>query len=303
MNTKLPSDQVQFCLPNLDSLESSEQAFANAFLRTAQILHQCLEQIKSVASAIADFTNKPFNLTILGLFGKMSSHYYSYVLLEIYHQDRTGSNFLSEQLAEAAITLTYLLEEADNSLFSAYISDSIAQAKRLLGDVTNALQQSPTNSDLLQLKAKLEAFVATHQEYGATPTYLSLTDVACITHSESLTAKRAQALGFKFIINPARTIALQVEPASWLDLHLNHSPLVTNSSSEREINFTQLRDASHLCLHAARTFLDEIEENHYFTTANFESQQRLNMLYEWFYNAHQLYSSAKKSTEGNDRPN
>lgn len=286
MNTKLPSNQSQFCLPNVSSLESSEQAFIDAFFRSAQILHQYLEQIKSAVQLTQGFTEQPFNLAILELFSKMCNHYYSYILLEIHHQDRTGSNFLIEQLLEAAITLTYLIEEADNSFFLGYVTDSLTQANHLLVEVKAALNESPNYSDLLLLKAKLENFVSTHQEYASQVA----SPVAQLKESRAvITSQRAQKLGFSFIINPARSIALQVASASWLDLQLNHSPLSLDDIELRNsINFVQLRDASHLCLHATRAFLDEIE-NHHLNMTHLDSQQRLNMLYEWFHNAHRAY--------------
>lgn len=303
MNIKLPSDQIQFRLPNIGLLESSEQAFADAFFRSAQILHQYLEQIKSAVQLTQGFTDQPFNLAILELFSKMCSHYYSYVLLEIYHQDRTGSNFLIEHLLEAAITLTYLLEEADNFFFSAYVADSLAQAHSLLSEVKAALKQSPNYSDLLLLEDKLETFLATNQEYVSQVASSAKTEVK--ESRADITNKRAHKLGFNFIINPVRPITLQVQPASWLDLQLNHSPLsLSNVEVQTSINFMQLRDASHLCLHVTRAFLDEIE-NHPLNIVGLESQQRLNMLYEWFHNAHRAYQqySLAKDTESTEQRN
>lgn len=287
MNTKSPSNQTQFSLPNVGLLESSEQAFVDAFFRSAQILHQYLEQIKSAVQLTQGFTAQPFNLAILELFSKMCSHYYSYVLLELHHQDRTGSNFLIEQLLESAITLTYLIEEADNLFFSTYVADSLAEANHLLVEVKAALKQSPNYSDLLVLKEKLETFVSTHQEYVSKVAYPATTKSK--ENRAEIMNKRAHQLGFNFMINPARPIALRVSPASWLDLQLNHLPVsLNNVEVQTSINFMQLRDASHLCLHTTRAFLDEIESYH-INTINLDLQQRLNMLYEWFYNAHRAY--------------
>lgn len=292
MNTKLPSNQVQFYLPNLDSLESSEQAFADAFLRTAQTLHQYLEQIKSAVKVIQGFTDEPFNSAILGLYSKMCSHYYSYVLLEIYQQDQIGINFLLEQLCEAAITLMYLLEEADQALFYEYISTSIQQACCLLVDVKEELKESPRHLGLLKLKERLEFFISTHQEYPTRYSSSSKPKTKWGFPTADTTNKRADILGFNFICNPARQFSLKVVPASWLDLQLNYSQFSNGSASDPEtvsINFTRLRDTSHLCLHTTQTFLEEVVRHSLNSASLASSQNRLTSLYEWFHNAHRLY--------------
>ncbi|MUL38268.1 hypothetical protein [Gloeocapsopsis dulcis] len=292
MNTKLPSNQVQFYLPNLDSLESSEQAFADAFLRTAQTLHQYLIQLQSAVKAIQGFTDEPFNSAILGLYSKLCSHYYSYVLLEIYQQDQIGINFLVEQLCEATITLMYLLEEADQALLYEYISASIEQACYLLVDVKDKLKESPKNVELLKLKEKLEIFVSTHQEYPTQYSSSTKPKTRWGFPTADTTNKRADLLGFKFICNPARQFSSKVTPASWLDLYLNYAQPSHNSASNSKlcINFTRLRDISHLCLHTTQSFLEEVVHRNNFSSSSLASQQnRLTSLYEWFHNAHRLY--------------
>jgi len=107
MSTYLRLNTYQLSLPTIDLNESSEQAFADAFLKAAQILHQHLEQIESTMGSIKEFTRDPFNMAILGLFSKMNN-YHSYVFLEIHH-DWMGSRF--RKFMQAAITLIYLLEE------------------------------------------------------------------------------------------------------------------------------------------------------------------------------------------------
>ncbi|MES1021686.1 hypothetical protein ABN584_02130 [Gloeocapsa sp. BRSZ] len=294
MNTKLPSNQVQFYLPNLDSLESSEQAFADAFLRTAQTLHQYLEQIKSAVKAIQEFADEPFNSAILGLYTKMCSHYYSYVLLEIYQQDQVGINFLVEQLCDATITLMYLLEEADPALFYEYISTSIEQACSLLVNINEELKESPKPLELIKLKEKLEAFIATHKEYPTRYSSSSKPKIKWGSPEADTTSKRADVLGFNFICSPARQFSLRVVPASWLDLQLNYSYSSHShpSSSELSINFTRLRDTAHLCLHATQAFLDEIAYNYNLSSTGLAlHQNRLTSLYEWFHNAHKMYQS------------
>lgn len=292
MSVQLTLNQAQLSLPNIDFIESSEQAFGNAFLETANILQQQLEQIKADAGVSKDFTRKPFNLAILGLFSKMCRHYYSYVLLEIHH-DRIGSQLLIEQLCDAAITLTYLLEEGSQSLFSEYISASVHQARSLLIEVTEQLQQSPRHRDLLILKAQLETFISKHQQHAAE--HRPSNDTAAYLwgpQAADTTAKRATAIGLNFLINPARHIALRVMPASWQEPQLLDWHSLTYSSrtlAPSRISFTDLRDASYLCLHATQTFLEEVINYQDVQTAEIElHQQLLNVLYEWFYNAHNV---------------
>jgi len=52
MSTYLRLNTYQLSLPTIDLNESSEQAFADAFFKTAQILHQHLEQIESTMGSI-----------------------------------------------------------------------------------------------------------------------------------------------------------------------------------------------------------------------------------------------------------
>lgn len=293
MVANLPLSQHQLCLPNIDLIESSEQAFSNAFLKAAQILCQHLEQIKLSIGFTKDFTKEPFNLALLDLFSKMCRNYYSYVLLEIHH-DRIGSQFLIEHLCEAAITLTYLVEKVDESLFSSYISAAVHQAARLLIDVEDQLQKFPNHSDLLSLRDQLETFITKQQEH-ATERPLTACSEAYLWGPEEAdtTANRGSALGLNFLTNPARQIALKVIPASWLELQLSYSNSFADSSRAKAksgIDFTDLRDAAHLCLHATQTLLEEVVNHQNLNFAGIEIQQQLlNVLYEWFHNAHHVY--------------
>lgn len=291
MSTYLPLNSYRLCLPNIDLNEKSEQAFADAFLKAAQILRQHLEQIESSTGAIKDFTKKPFNMAILGLLSKMSSHYYSYVFLEIHH-DWIGSKFLAENLCEAAITLIYLLEEVDKNLFSEYISASVHQARYLLIDVKEQLQKFPNHPDLLVLRDKLETFIAKEQEHTADSLTTDSAAYLWGPREADTTAKRGAVIGLNFLTNPARQLALRVMPASWLDLQLSYlNSFDKNSRTQAQtgINFTTLRDAAHLCLHATEIFLEEVNNQDINTTDIEHHQQLLNMLYEWFHNAHNLY--------------
>ena len=304
MSTKQPFSTKQLDLPNIELIESSEQAFADAFLRATQILYEHFEQLKSSIGVNKDFTREPFNLAILGLFSKMCRHYYSYVLLEI-HQDLRGSQFLLEHLCEAAITLTYLLEEVEKSLFDEYISASVHQAQYLLIDVEEQLQKFPNHPDLLVLRDKLEAFIAEQQEH-TTDRLLTTGSEAYLweptgvleaylwgSQEADTTAQRGSVMGLNFLINPARQIALKIKSASWLDLQLNHLSFFTKGSRSKTqsgINFTYLRDASHLCLHATQALLEEIVIHQNVRVPDIEGEQQLlTLLYEWFHNAHKVY--------------
>jgi len=284
--TKLTFNQAQLCLPNINHIESSPQAFSNAFLEAAQTLHQQMEQIEIIIGEVEDFTKKPFNLTILSLFSKICRHYYSYVFLEIHH-DFIGSQLLMEQLCEAAITLIYLLEEGDESLFSQYTSASVQQARSLLDKVTEQLQQFPCHSELLELKPQLEIFISRYNKHTAK--YRQSPNSAVYLWGPQTaddTSKRAAVIGLDFMINPARKVALSVTSASWLELQLSSS----HGLNPPKINFTSLRDAAYLCLHATRTLLEEVSDDQKAHSVGIESQQQLfNLLYEWFYNAHAAY--------------
>jgi hypothetical protein len=305
MSTYLRLNTYQLCLPTIDLNESSEQAFADAFLRAAQILHQHLEQIESTIGSIKEFTRDPFNMAILGLFSKMNSHYHSYVFLEIHH-DWIGSRFLIENLCEAAITLIYLLEEVDKSLFSEYISASVHQARYLLIDVKEQLQKFPNHPDLLILRDKLETFITKEQEHAAESPPTTNSEAYLWGPQEAdTTAKRGAAMGLNFLTNPARQLALRVMPASWLDLQLSYLNTFDKSSrtqAQTGINFTNLRDAAHLCLHATQTFIEEVVNHQDVKVAEVLSQQQiLNVLYEWFHNAYHIYQLHCSATASEGR--
>lgn len=80
--------------------------------------------------------------------------------------------------------------------------------------------------------------------------------------------------------------------ASWLEPQLHDWHSLTYSSrtlAPSGISFTSLRDASYLCLHATQTFLEEVINSQDVQTAEIElHQQLLNVLYEWFYNVHNV---------------
>lgn len=285
--------QPQIYLSNINLIGFSQQSFGNAFLRAAQILGQQLEQIELVIRTTKDYTNKLFNLVVLGLFSKMHRTYRAYILLKV-HQNEIESQFLLEHLVETAVALIYLLEEADESVISEYISASLSQAQSLLIDVKKQLQEFPNYPDVFILKDELVAFIAQHQEHDAEPE-LPTASEACLWGSQeaNTTFKRGAVIGLNFLANPARQIALRIVPASWLDLQLNYLNSFTTSSRTEvnpEPNFTCVRDATHLCLHATQSFLEEAIEHQNIDYPGIKHQQEiLNLLYEWFHNAHHVY--------------
>jgi len=292
MNLNQQLSQDYFDLPNIDFIECSEQAFGGAFLRAAKILCRHLEQIRSAIEVMKDFRKEPLSLMILGLFSNMCRHYYSYVLLEINH-DQIGSQLLIEHLDEDAITLTYLLEEGDKDQFSEYICASVHQARYLLIAVEEQLQKFPAHPDLLKLKIQLDNFLTKQQELVAHCPLTGDSEAYLWGPQEAnTTAKRGAIMGLNFLTNPARQIALKVKPASGLELELSYLNSFANISRTQAdgINFTNLRDAAHLCLHATQALIEEVVNYQGLNLQGIERQrQMLNALYEWFHKAHKLY--------------
>ncbi len=285
--------QEELKLPDINSIDKSELAFSEAFLRVAQILCRHLQKIKSSIEIIPGFKQEPVNLAILCLFSKMSRNYYSYVLLEI-HQDQIGSQFLIEHLCEAAITITYLLEAGDKSLFSDYICASVHQARFLLLNVEEQLQHVPNHPELVSLRDKLQSFINNQQQQVANQPLKENAATHRLWGPEeaNTTAKRASLMGLDFLTNRARQTALRITPASWLELQLNYWNSFTNNPVQGNpgTNFKHLRDTAYLCLHVAQTFLEEVVNTQTLKLAEMERQQRsLNMLYEWFHNAYNAY--------------
>lgn len=275
-------------LPEISSIAKSRQAFTESFSQVGYILSQYLKYVESVVAVNEKFTSDPFNSAILGLFSKLRCHYYSSVLLGISH-DQVGSQFLVEQIYEAAVTLTYLIEEADEAIFLDYIAVSVYQAHHLLADVTDRLQIFPNHPGLLELKGKLESYVNGnhHQNLPVFPSRLPAKPPSWGSLEANTTAKRGDILGFNFLANPVRTISLKVAPASWLDIQINYS--TTDFEAEPVVNYKCLRDTAHLCLHVSRAFIEEIASQ---GIQNFDKEplgQDLNVLFVWFYDAYAAF--------------
>jgi hypothetical protein len=294
MQQNLPyKSEEKIVLPLINLLDKTESAFSHAFLQSAHTLYSYLQEIQSSIASVSDASTEPYTIAILGLFAKMMRSYYSYVLLEI-NRDRVGSQFLIEHLCEAATTIVYLLETANREIFADYVSASFERARFLLQNIETQLQHTPNNLELLVLRNQLKTFV-TEQKMSATERqFANLATDAWGIETANTTAKRAALMGLDFLSNPARQIAQQIVPASWLDIQMNYSNITPSSlqkSDSPQIDFQQLRDASHLCLHATKVFLEEVVK---FSTGKKSEiqrrQQDLNRFFEWFYQAYQAYS-------------
>lgn len=284
----------QLNLPDLKFDRKTETTFNRAFLCAARTLERQMLQIQSVLQSNRDRADEQFYVAICGLFAKMCRHYSSYVWLEIEH-DIIGSKLLLEQFYAAAITLTYLLEkDVEQSLFWEYVAASILQARSLMLEVKTQLQQPSNHKDMLHLYAQLQKFLTDHKSLTYLPTVNDLT-YSWGASSENTTAKRASLLGLQALNSPARQLMLKVTPGSWLELQLlRSSNSATNceiSQAQTRTDFTSLRDASHLCLHATHSVL-EVFINQYINPREYRlQQQHMTALYTWFYNAHQAYQT------------
>lgn len=308
--TSVPYNQIsldgEIYLPEITLVEKSRQACVENFLKVGHILSQYLEQIESAASTSVTLVEEPLSLAALGLFSKLRCHYYSFVLLEIHHPDQLGSQFLVDQLYETAITLTYLLEEADENLFLDYLYVSVCQARHLLTTVEAQIQALPNHRGLVQLRDQLKALIA-QQQFQVVPRSAVYPEAfSWGTPDADTTLKRGTLLGLNFLSDPTRKTSLRVEPASWLDLQLNY--LNTPTGNGRTItqpvpDFKCLRNTAHLCLHATQAFLEEIvSETQEPRELDIESlNSNLSKLFEWFhhaYNASQRHYSTQHQASG-----
>lgn len=294
MQQNLPhmlNDQ-QLALPLIDRLDKTELAFSRAFLHAARTLHGYLQEIESSIAADVNSQSEADTIAVVGLFSKLVRSYNSYVLLQL-HQDYAGSQVFIPQLWNAAVTLTYLLEVADRENIADYIAVSICQARNLLQEVETELLQFPENVYLLALRDVLQAFITEQKQPAADRSMANLAVDTWGVETANMTAKRATILGLNFLSNPAQQIAQKITPASLLDVRLNYDNSATNgwqASQAQKIDFQQLRDASHLCLHATRALLEEFVQNSNPSQASIQLQE-LHKFFEWFYQAYKAYSS------------
>lgn len=264
-------------LPNLEPIEPSEIAFRKAFLESAHIVYQSFEQLKMLLSSEGGFMNELLHKIAMGLFRKLQRHYYSYVLLET-ENDFLGSQFLLEQTYQSAITLVYLLEETDETLLSGYVHQANDQVDHLLKKVEQQRQSFPDHRGLSALQEKLEAIRAQTN-----------TSIAVPPSEHSITVK-----GLDFLEDPTRLLFLDVVPATWLDIQLNYlEPKSIHAGSPGNTNFTQLRDAGHLCLHAAQCLLEEIVRCNPPLEAKAKSlTEQFSEIFIWLHEAHNAYYRA-----------
>jgi hypothetical protein len=263
------------CLPDIQRIEHSEQAFNEAFLSAGHILLHYLKLIESAVMHSSGFLGEVGDVITIGLFRKLQQHYHSAILLETHH-DQVGSQFLLEQLREGAITLAYLLEEADEELFMEYAEVSMQQVFSLLQQTQEQIRQFPEQESLLNLKEKLEQVVSRQKGY---PIGLKKSNLWGPEQANT-TMKREAILKLQLLSDPARLLVAQVIPASWLDVHLHYAgPFLAKVKSETPTNFTNLSNAAYLCLHVAQILLvqvvhDSMEDHTYL-------QEDLNILFLW----------------------
>jgi len=298
MQQNLPHKlEKKITLPLIHLLDKTELAFSHAFLHAARTLHSYLQEIQSSIALVVNSDSEPYTIAVVGLFSKLVCSYNSYVLLEI-HYDYAGSQFLIEELWDTAVTLTYLLEVADRETFTDYIAASIYQARILLQEVETQLLHLPKNLELLVLRDRLKAFITEQKQPARDRLLANLAADTWGVETANTTAKRAALLGLSFLSNPAQQIAQKITPASLLDVRLNYVNSATHSlqaSNSQKIDFQQLRDASHLCLHATKALLEEFVQ--ILDASQVEIQQQaLNRFFEWFYQAYQAYSSDRDAS-------
>jgi len=284
------NSEEKIALPLIHSLDKTELTFSHAFFQTAQALYSYLQDIQFLSASIPDTTTEPYTIAIISLFSKMIQSYYSYVLLEI-HRERVGSQVLIEHLYAAAITLVYLLENPEGEIFAEYVSESICQAHVLLQKTETQLQPVSNNLELALLCEWLKTFISKSELLATNCQLTNLAADMWDTETANMTAKRAASMGLNFLSNPARQMAQKITPASWLDVRLNYFNAIRSWQPEpQKIDFHQLRDASHLCLHATKVFLEEIKLSTEKKTEVQQKQQDLSRFFEWFYQAYQAYS-------------
>jgi hypothetical protein len=287
-----PSSDSHFCLkhsdlylPDIKLLEPSEEAFNDAFLSASRILVHYLKLIESFARDSSDSLNEVWYTASMGLFRKLQHHYHSAVLLETHH-DQVGSQFLFEQLRECAITLAYLLEEADKEIFRQYTEASVQQVFSLLEQTEEQLHQFPGQKGLLSLKDQLERVIFQHKDYVTATKKFNLWG----PEGANTTTKREAILKLELLHDPARLLTAQVIPASWLDVQLNYADFHHSQvRSEAHTNFTNLSNAAYLCLHVSRVFLEQVVDGSIVDKESY-LQEDLNTLFLWHNEAHQACS-------------
>lgn len=284
------NSEEKITLPQIHTLDKTELNFSRAFFQTAQTLYSYLQDIQLLSASIFNISTEPYTIAIVSLFSKMIQSYYSYILLEI-HRERVGSQVLIEHLYSAAIALVYLLENSEREIFEKYVSESIYQANILVERIETQLQSVSPNLELALLCEWLKTFMSKSELLATNCQLPNLT--ADLWHLETfdMTNQRAASMGLDFLSNPARQMVHKITPGSWLDVRINYFNAIRSRQSElKKIDFQQLRDASHLCLHATKVFLEEVDCCADNKAEVQRKQQSLSRFFEWFYQAHQVYS-------------
>lgn len=252
-------------LPLLGTLAARESSYAAAFAVAGQTLGSVMVALEKEL-----MINPPELLPWASqLLSQLRQCYTSYLLLTWQH-DQLGSQILLERLREIGIMVIYLLEAPAEEVLADYVYDALQQSHYLQKLITQQLKDYPEHHSLLRLQEQLIIFQ---------------TQFMPLTSDQSMTGtlnQYASELGFAALTNPARELRLTVRPGSALDMHLQQTTNLTTA-----INFTEIREVSHLCLYAAQLLLEVgfDSETDLFQLLTTE----LNQLFVWFYEAHQAY--------------
>ncbi|NJL83826.1 MAG: hypothetical protein HC890_14450 [Chloroflexaceae bacterium] len=293
-------------LPSLRLGDMTQRSLKEAFKRSGEMLYEHLEQIERPLLANEAFQSEFLHAATLTLFSKMRSNYRALLWLILYTRDPLSNFFVLEQLSNAAITLTYLAEEADEIVLQSYITTSIVQAQGLLQRVTEYLSLFPGNLELLTLEEQLRRFLLKAGERLTQSSGLVNGNLKLYSETESTATliQRAEQLGLRRLVSPARRAILSIEPGSWLAAEI-HALYRLPGEEDYQSAFRELRDVSHTCLHAARAFLEAVVDHYQQSQMTQLVNVQLaiadfNLFFNWFFEAYNIAAQGDRAA-GSDR--
>lgn len=258
-------------LPLTGTPESREANYASAFTVAGKALNTVMialeKELKANPPELLPYASQQLS--------QLRQCYGSYLLLALQY-DQLGSQILLERLRKIGVMVSYLLESPDEEVLADYVSDALQQSHYLQELLTQQLQDYPDHTGLLSLQRQLITF-----QTQFTP--LASEHGLAGTHNQ-----HAAELGFAALTDPARELCLMIIPGSALDVHIT-ATLTT------PINFTEIREVSHFCLHVAQLLLEVSFEPE--TDLFHPLSLELNQLFIWFYEAHQAYYQGKFLTQ------
>lgn len=256
--------------------QGRSRVLVEKILSICQSLNSCLKRIEADALTHLELEESVLDRVLMKLFSRLCSHYLSYVSVTLC-EDEIGSLFLSDRIYETAITLTYLVEEGGCSHLEGYIQASVVQTQSLLRLTEASLKENPDRPELLKLSNKLK-FELDRAPSNDLESASGLEPERHQLEMSKITKTRATKLGLKTCFDPSRGIILKAHPASWLDLQLNstHADRLSENFDEKlEVKLQRLREISHLCIHTAGTFLNEIVGEYQSTTSLYKELSSL----------------------------